>query len=367
MIRLAYPDMLFKEVSGELKKVIDSGWLTKGPKTQELEEAARKYLKVREAVSVSSGTAALHLSLLALGIGAGDEVIVPDFTFPAAANVIEIVGARAVLADIDKDTLNIDPCEIRKKVNCRTKAIIPVHQFGYPADMGGIMKIARKNGLYVVEDAACAFGSKIGPRMCGSIGDLGCFSFHPRKVISTGEGGLITTNDPKLAKKVRRFREHGMDISGNDRIFSEAGFNYRISEISAVLGVAQVKKIEKIIRRRLALAVKMRKSLEGIEGLRIIPARIDKNVRHIYQSFIAADDGRNVGPLILFLRNRGIEATISNIVIHRQPYYRKKYALKDKDFPSSVWAYEHCLALPFHTNLTGADVRRIVEAVKEGI
>jgi dTDP-4-amino-4,6-dideoxygalactose transaminase len=371
MIRLAYPDMSFKEVSGELKKVIDSGWLTKGPKTQELEEAARKYLKVREAISVSSGTAALHLSLLALGIGAGDEVIVPDFTFPAAANVIEIVGARAVLADIDKDTLNIDPCEIRKKINRRTKAIIPVHQFGYPAEMGEIMKIARKNRLYVVEDAACAFGSKIGSKMCGSIGDLGCFSFHPRKIISTGEGGLITTNDPKLAKKVRRFREHGMDISGNDRMFSEAGFNYRISEISAVLGIAQVKKIEKIIRKRLKLAGKMRRALGGPKapaGLRVIPASVDKGLRHIYQSFIVSDDScKDIRPLISLLRKKGIEATISNVVIHRQPYYRKKYALKDRGFPSSVWAYEHCLALPFHTKLTKADIGRIAEAVKEGI
>ncbi len=224
MIRLAYPDMSFREVSGGLRKVIDSGWLTKGPRTQELEETARQYLGVREAISVSSGTAALHLALLALGIGKGDEVIVPDFTFPAAANVVEIVGARAVLADIDRDTLNIDPREISRKVNRRTKAVIPVHQFGYPAEMGEIMKIARKNRLYVVEDAACAFGSRIGRKMCGSIGDLGCFSFHPRKVISTGEGGLITTNDPGLAKKVRRLREHGMDISGDDRIFSEAGF-----------------------------------------------------------------------------------------------------------------------------------------------
>ncbi len=368
MIRLAYPDLSFREVSAELKKVIDSGWLTKGPKTEELESAARKYLKVKEAVAVSSGTAALHLSLLALGIGRGDEVIVPDFTFPAAANVVEIVGARAVLADIDRDTLNIDTGDMRRKINRKTKAVIPVHQFGYPAEMDEIKAVAGKRGIRVVEDAACAFGAKYKGRMCGSIGDLGCFSFHPRKVISTGEGGLITTNDAKLARSLRKFREHGMELSGSERIFSEAGFNYRISEISSVLGIAQVGKVEKIISRRLALAVRFRKAISGIGGLRVVPDKVPAGYRHIYQSFIIAVEGRKEVPgLISHLRKKGIEATISNIVIHRQPYYRKKYALKDRDYPGSVWAYERCIALPFHTKMGDGDIGYISKILREAI
>lgn len=368
MIRLAYPDLSFKEVSAELKKVIDSGWLTKGPKTEELENAAKKYLKVKEAVAVSSGTAALHLSLLALGIGRGDEVIVPDFTFPAAANVVEIVGARAVLADIDRDTLNIDPDVLHKKINARTRAIMPVHQFGYPADMDEIMSIARRHKLYVVEDAACAFGSKYKGKMCGSIGDMGCFSFHPRKVISTGEGGLITTDDAKLAKSIRRYREHGMEISADERVFSDAGFNYRISEISSVLGIAQVKKIEKIISKRLALAESFRKAVGNIDGIRVVPDSVAGGRRHIYQSFIIAIDAvKDMKGLIRHLRKKGIEATISNIVIHRQPYYRKKYSLKDTDFPGSAWAYEHCMALPFHTKMDGDDIRYISKVIREAI
>ncbi|MFA5316649.1 MAG: DegT/DnrJ/EryC1/StrS family aminotransferase [Dehalococcoidales bacterium] len=368
MIRLAYPDLSFREVSAELEKVIDSGWLTKGPKTEELESAARKYLKVKEAVAVSSGTAALHLSLLALGVGRGDEVIVPDFTFPAAANVVEIVGAKAVLADIDRDTLNIDTGDMRRKISRKTKAVIPVHQFGYPAEMEEIMKVARKRGIFVIEDAACAFGAKYKGRMCGSIGDLGCFSFHPRKVISTGEGGLITTNDARLARSLRKFREHGMELSGSERIFSEAGFNYRISEISSVLGIAQVGKVEKIISKRLALAVKFRKAIGKIGGLRVVPESVTAGYRHIYQSFIIAVDGRKeVLGLILHLRKKGIEATISNIVIHRQLFYRKKYALKDRNYPGSVWAYEHCVALPFHTKMDGGDIVYISKILREAI
>ena len=368
MIRLAYPDLSFKEVSKELNKVIDSGWLTKGPKTEEFEAAAKKYLKVTEAIAVSSGTAALHLSLLALGIGRGDEVIVPDFTFPAAANVVEIVGAKAILADIDRDTLNIDPSNMRKKINSRTRAVIPVHQFGYPADMDEIMSIAGKHGLFIIEDAACAFGAKYRGRMCGSIGDLGCFSFHPRKVVSTGEGGLITTDDKKLAKSIRMYREHGMEICGNDRIFSAAGLNYRISEVSSVLGIAQVKKIEKIISDRLALARSFRKAIGSINGIRVMPGSVASGYRHVYQSFIIAVEGKkDMTGLLSHLRKKGIEATVSNIVIHRQPYYSKKYALKDGDFAGSVWAYEHCIALPFHTRMGACDIRYIEKILKEAI
>lgn len=369
MIRLAYPDLSFNEVSAELKKVIDSGWLTKGPKTEELESSAKKYLKAKEAVAVSSGTAALHLSLIALGIGKGDEVIVPDFTFPAAANVVEIVGAKAVFADIDRDTLNIDPCAMRKKINSRTKAVMPVHQFGYPAEMDEITGIARKHGLFVIEDAACAFGSEYKGRKCGTIGDLGCFSFHPRKVISTGEGGLITTANRRLAASIRRLREHGMDFSGDERIFSDAGFNYRISEISSVLGIAQVRKIEKIIAKRLTLASKMRKAAGDVEGIRVIPGSdMSGNSRHIYQSFIvAADKRKGMKGLIRLMRKKGIEAAASNIVIHRQPYYKKKYALRDRDYPVSVWAYEHCIALPFHTKMDDGDIAHITKILREAI
>lgn len=366
VLRLAYPDLDFRDVSSELREVINSGWLTKGPKTEEFEVAAKGYLKVREAVAVSSGTAALHLSLLAMGIGPGDEVIVPDFTFPAAANAVELCGAKAVLVDIDRSTLNISPEKILPKVNSRTRAIIPVHQFGNPADMDLIMKIARKRNMSVIEDAACALGSKYNGRMCGSIGDLGCFSFHPRKIISTGEGGLVATDDLKLAKIVRRLREHGIEKVGKERVFTEPGFNYRISEIASVLGLAQMNRIERIIAKRISLAEEMRLAVEGIGGLYVIPQRIKSRSRHIYQSFVAARDAHiDVAGLISFLRKRNIEATISNIVIHRQPYYARKYGLADKNFKDSIWAYEHTVALPFHTRMTSADLRLLRAALME--
>jgi len=365
-LRLAYPDLAFKEVANDLKQVINSGWLTKGPKTEELESAAKKYLKVKDAIAVSSGTAALHLSLLALGIGAGDEVIVPDFTFPAASNAAELCGAKAVLVDIDSSTLNIDPDKITQKINSRTRAIIVVHQFGNPADMNLIQKIAKRSNLNVIEDAACAFGSKYNGRMCGSMGQTGCFSFHPRKIISTGEGGLVATNDPSLAKAVRRLREHGMEQAGINRIFTEAGFNYRISEVASVLGLAQIKKIETIIAKRLLLASEMKSALEGIGGLYFIPQETAKGSRHIYQSFIAAWRSHiDSAGLISFLRKKNIEASISNIVIHRQPYYARKYDLDDREFGNSIWAYKHTVALPFHTRMTGADIHTLKAALNE--
>lgn len=284
-------------------------------------------------------------------------MIVPDFTFPAAANAVELCGAKAVLVDIDRSTLNIDPAGIFAKINSRTRAIIPVHQFGNPADMDTITKIARRRNLSVIEDAACAFGSKYNGKMCGSIGDLGCFSFHPRKIITTGEGGLVTTNDSKLAKTVRKLREHGMERDGGKRVFTEPGFNYRLSEVASVLGLAQMKRIERIIAERISLAGEMRRALEGIGGLYVIPRRINRGSRHIYQSFIAAWDAPiDAAGLISFLGRKNIEATVSNIVIHRQPYYMRKYALKDSGFANSIWAYGHSIALPFHTKMTGADI-----------
>lgn len=366
MIRLAYPDLEFKEVKNPLKRVIDSGWLTKGPKTKELEDAIVRYLGVKYAVAVSSGTAALHLALLSLGIKSGDEVIVPDFTFPATANTVELCGAKAVLTDIELNDFNIDPLKIKENINRRTKAIMPVHQFGNPAEMDRIMKIAASSKLFVIEDAACALGAKYKSKMCGSIGDMGCFSFHPRKVITTGEGGVVATNKPHLAKRLRILRDHGMKEINRKTNFLLPGFNYRISEIASVLGLSQLRKIETIIRKRDRLYNVYRKVVSRVNGVSVIPVIPDKHNRSVHQTFVAKIDKEiNIFELIRFLKYRGIESTVSSTAVHRQLYYKKSYCYKEKKLKNSFVASKKSIALPFHCRMKERDFYKVSRTLKE--
>lgn len=365
-MRLAYPDLEFKEVKAQLKQVIDSGWLTKGPNTRELEDAISRYLNVKYAIAVSSGTAALHLCLLSLGIGPGDEVIVPDFTFPATCNAVELCGAKAVLTDIELDNFNIAPDEIKKKITGRTRAIIPVHQFGTPAQMEEILKISKKHNLHVIEDAACALGARHSKKMCGAIGDLGCFSFHPRKIITTGEGGAITTNSLSLAKRLRLLREHGMEQKGAKRSFLTLGLNYRISEVASVLGLAQLKKIERIIKKRVQLAGEFRRYIAGLDELSAVPGFIDKGSRCAFQSFVVKINRKiDTFKLITFLKARNIESTFSNTATHLQPYYQKKYGFKKGELKNSLFAFKNSIALPFHCRMEKRDFRKVVAVLKQ--
>jgi dTDP-4-amino-4,6-dideoxygalactose transaminase len=198
MIRITKPDLNYEDLP-ELKKIINSGWLTKGPFLEKFEKVVSKYTGCKHAIGTSSGTTALHLSLVALRIEASDEVIIPDFTFPATANVVEMQGAIPVLIDIDLDTFNIDIQQIRQKISEKTKAIMPVHQFGLAANMDEIREIAEEKDILILEDAACALGSEYKGKICGGFGDAACFSFHPRKIITTGEGGMIGTNNDEIA------------------------------------------------------------------------------------------------------------------------------------------------------------------------
>src|SRR3989338_4039590 len=245
-----------KQEEKVISDVIRSGWVMQGPRVSEFEEEFAKYVGSKYAVAVSSGTAALHLSLLAIGVKAGDEVIIPSFSFIATANSVVHCGASPVFIDIDQRTYNIDPKRVEeylanavKKNSKKIKAIMPVHQLGMPADMDYIMTIAKKYNLYVVEDAACALGSEYKGRKAGNIGDVGCFSFHPRKIITTGEGGMITTNDKKVAEKVRLLRNHGMTISPHERNkkvtikkeeYPLVGYNYRMTDLQGAIGLVQI-------------------------------------------------------------------------------------------------------------------------------
>lgn len=363
MIRLSVPEVGEEELE-EIRKVLESGWLVQGEKVYEFERLVQEYVGAKHAIAVSSGTAALHLALLALGIGPGDEVIVPDFTFPATANVVEIVGADCKFVDISLETLNIDPEKIEENITSRTRAIMVVHEFGYPAEMDKIMALARKYGLKVIEDAACALGAEYKGKKVGTFGDVGCFSLHPRKNITTGEGGIVVTNDDELAEKIRMLRNHGMrDVDGKIR-FEMAGLNYRMTNIQGAIGVVQMRRLEGIIEKRRELAMLYNHLLEDADWIKL-PSET-KDGRHVWQTYhIVVDSKTNRNDLIAYLKNCGIEANYGAYVVHRESYYAKKYGLSERQFESSIKAADKGLALPIHSKLEFRDIKFIADKLKE--
>lgn len=361
MIKLAAPQIGEEELV-EIKKVLDSKHLVQGNKVNEFENLIKEYLNVRHAVAVSSGTAALHLSLLALGIERGDEVIVPDFTFPATANVVELVGAITKFVDIKLDSFCIDVEKIEENITPRTKAIIPVHEFGQSADMNKIVYLSQKYNIKIVEDAACALGAEYKGTKVGTIGDIGCFSFHPRKSITTGEGGVIVTNNDQLAEKIKILRNHGIYYSNGKIKFVAAGFNYRITDIQGAIGVVQMKKIDTINAERRKIVLKYNELLKNISGV-ILPCEKQYG-QHIWQTYhILLDEHINRDEVIYKLKNRGVETNLGAYAVHEQPYYKNKYFYEN--LYNSLFAYKRGLALPLHLNLTNWHINYIAEEIKK--
>lgn len=355
------------ETLESIKKVLDSGWVTKGPKVEEFEDKYAKYNSSKYAIAVSSGTAALHVSLLALGIGKGDEVIIPDFTFPATGTAVLFTGAKPELVDIDLETFCIDPEEIKKRITSKTKAIMPVHSFGHPAKMRNIIEIAEENDIAVIEDAAPAHGAEYEGRKIGNFGVAGCFSFHPRKVITTGEGGMITTNDDIVAEKARSIRNHGMSYETNEKnndfrlpTFKTLGYNYRMSDISAAIGIEQLRLIDKTIEKR--------RSLAKLYNELIIDAGIDVNipversdVKHVYQSYVILLKKENLrNSLILALRNEDIGCAIGTYSLSSLPLF-------NGTCPNGTEAFKNSLALPMYEGLMESDVNHILDCIKKAI
>lgn len=357
MIKLAIPDIGEEELQ-EIKKVFDSKYLVQGDKVDEFEELAKKYLDVKHAIAVSSGTAALHLALISLNINSGDEVIVPDFTFPATSNVVELVGATTNLVDINLESFCIDVDKIEKNITDKTKMIIPVHEFGQSAEMDKIMLLAEKYNLKVVEDAACAFGTEYKGKMVGTIGDIGCFSLHPRKAITTGEGGIIVTNDDEIAEKIKILRNHGLSYINGKPQFISAGFNYRMTNIQGAIGTVQIKKLEKINKKRMEIVKEYDSLLKNIQGI-IIPKEL-KNSKHVWQTYhILINKNINRDEVICELNKRNIETNFGAYAVHKQPYYKEKYEYKDDEFENSLYAYNYGLALPLHNQLEKEDIKYI--------
>jgi len=361
MIRLARPSFDKKSIL-KINKVFKSGFLTQGHNVSLLEKNLKNYLKVKNVVVVSSGTAALHLSLLALGLKKNDEIIIPSFSFIATANVIELVGAKVKFVDINLKDCCIDVNKIEQSINSKTKAIIPVHEFGNPAEMDKIKKIAKKNNLFIIEDSACGIGSSYKKKKLGTIGDVGCFSFHPRKLLTTGEGGIVVTNNNKLSNKIRSLSNHGISLVNNKKIFSSVGLNYRMTDFQAVLGLDQLKKINKIINYKIKIAKLYKKYLSDIDWIALPEIKLFTKTN--FQSFhIILDKRINRDLLIEYLKKNHIETNYGAQAIHVQKYYKKKYKFSNISYPNSYYAYKKGLVLPIGLHVSENDIKKISKII----
>lgn len=359
-IPLMVPDITEEDISA-VSDVLRSGMLVQGENVIKLEDSIANYLGVKHAVAVSSGTASLHIALLALGIGPGDEVIVPAFSFMATANVVEIVGAKPVFVDIDIRTFNIDTNQIESAITPNTKVIMPVHEFGLACDITAICQIAQKHGLTVIEDAACALGATESGRFAGTLGSAGSFSFHPRKAITSGEGGMLVTNDDALASVFRSLRNHGIsDLTGKME-FMLAGLNYRMTDFQAALLSSQFKRFNTGLSIKQDIAIRYQQNLGSMH--RIKTPVVPKGKVHTWQSYhIVTENSRD--ECIGFLKSHGVRANLGAQCMPLQFYYQKKYGLDCQImFPNSTKAFRQGIALPIYPKLELAEVDYICETI----
>jgi len=354
-----------------VNKIIASKWLTMGEVTKAFEDEFARSIGVKHAIAVVNGTAALHLAIKGLGITNGDEVIVPSLTFVATANAVIYVNAKPIFADIaSSDNWNISPEDIEKKISSRTKAIIVMHYGGYPCDMDSINSIAKKHNLFVIEDAAHAPGAEYNGNKCGSLGDVACFSFFSNKNMTTGEGGMITTEDDALSKKIRLMRSHGMTSLTLDRYkghaFSydviELGYNYRIDEIRSALGLVQLNKLEANNQKREVLTNRYRKNLAEINWLSS-PFKNQSN-KPAYHLFPILCPKVKREDFMKYLRSRGIQTSIHYPPVHLFSFYRQKFSTKEGDLPLTEAIARKEVTLPMSPILTIENIDRIVEEIK---
>ena len=348
-IRLARPDVGEAELAA-VAEVVATGMLTMGPKVGELECALAGACGTSDAVVVSSGTAALHLAMLALGIGPGDEVIVPAYTFPATANAVELCGGKAVIVDVDPDTFNLDIGLVAAALTPRTKAVIPVHLFGRPVPWEELRAVVPEE-VALVEDAAGALGARYRGTLCGSLGVMGCLSFHPRKIVTTGEGGAVTTSDAGLADAIRRFRHHGI-VTHGDYDIPEPGLNYRMPDLLCAIGIPQVARLDELLAARERVAGWY---TERLEHLVLTPRAADGD-RHGRQAYVVQLDRRDEA--LHSLRADGIEVQIGTYALHHLGAYRNQ-----GPFPGADRAFARALALPFATTMTEAECDRVASAL----
>ena len=352
-----------------------SGWLTQGPKVAEFERAFAEKHAVPHALAVTSCTTGLHLILAGMDIGPGDEVIVPAFTWVATANVVVYCGATPIFVDVRRDTFNLDTEDLARRITPRTRAIVAVHLFGLPADMEAIAHVAP--GIPIIEDAACAAGAAYRGRPAGGLGYAAAFSFHPRKSITTGEGGMVTTRSAELAERMNMLRNHGASISEEQRHkgprpyllpeFNLLGFNYRMTDLQGAVGMVQLRKLDRFIAERNAAATEYTGALEGIPWLRtpVVPDDVD----HAWQAYVCYVDPDSApvprNEIMEILQVKGISTRPGTHAVHLLGYYRERFGLKPNDYPGARDCDACTMAIPLHNRMTVDDYEYVVRVLKE--
>jgi perosamine synthetase len=362
MLRLADPrfgDDALTAIAG----VLASGRLTQGPSVEGFERAIAELCGARHAVATTSATTAIELTLAAIGIGPGDDVAVADFTWPATGNAVLQRGAQPRLADADPETYCVAPAALERALTDHTKAAIAVDVFGLPADYRTIEPLLADRGIPLVCDAACALGGAIGERRVGRFGVATCFSFHPRKSLTTGEGGMVVTDNDALADQLRLLRNHGVHRDGWRATFVEPGFNFRMSDLNAALGLVQVPRHPATVRRRGQLAAKLCARLADVPGLR--PQAVPEGFLHPYQSFVVVleDERLERNAVIAELRELGVESTLGTYAMHAEPAFMARCGTRPGELPNSHTLAERTLALPLHERLEETDLETIAAAV----
>jgi dTDP-4-amino-4,6-dideoxygalactose transaminase len=368
------PDIGEAEVRA-VEETLRSGWLTTGPKVKQFEERFARYVGCRHAVAVNSGTAALHLALTAIGVTEGDEVIVPTMTFAATAEVALYLRAWPVLVDCQPDTLNIDPDQLERAISPKTKAIMPVHFGGHPCDLKRILEIARVYNLAVIEDAAHALPACYGERRIGTIGDITCFSFYATKTITTGEGGMATTQNPDWAERMRIMSLHGISKDAWKRYTAEGswyyeilfpGYKYNLTDMAAAIGIEQLKKCDQFWRQRQYYAELYNEGFKDVPEIATPPLR--EGLQHAWHLYVIQLDlerlriGRR--EFIELLKQQHMGASVHFIPLHLHPYYRDTFGYRPEDLPNASAAFARIVSLPIYPKMTETDVQDVIEAVR---
>lgn len=376
-IKLPYARQWVSEEDIEaVAEVLRSDWITAGPRVPAFEEALSDFVGAREGVAVSSGTAALHAAIHALGIGEGDEVIVPAMTFASSANAVVFEGGTPVFADVDDDDLLLTPDEVERRISSRTRAVMTVDFAGQPCDYDALRRICRRHDIPLVADACHALGATYRGQRVGTLADLTTFSFHPVKHITTGEGGMVVTDDPSAAAQMRAFRNHGISTEARERAAKGAwyyemvdlGYNYRLTDFQCALGISQLKKLPEWLDKRRALAQAYDQAFSDLDGVSPLAVRVD--VEHAYHLYVVRLEDASRGErdaVFGAMRRRGIGVNVHYIPVHLHPYYRERFGTRPGQHPVAEKAYEQILTLPLYPQMSEEDVDKVALSLTEAL